>query len=44
VDHVKSISSQADDAGRKKIIDSLRDLAISLESPWDSMQRIMYLV
>jgi demethylsterigmatocystin 6-O-methyltransferase len=41
---VQTLASNADEAGRKKIIDGLRDLAISLETPWDAMQRIMYLV
>lgn len=42
--HVKTAAANADEAGRKKIIDDLRDLSIELETPWDSMQRIMYLV
>lgn len=42
--HVKAAAATADEAGRKKIIDDLRDLSIELETPWDSMQRIMYLV
>ncbi|KAA8575032.1 hypothetical protein EYC84_004253 [Monilinia fructicola] len=41
--HVKAAAATADEAGRKKIIDDLRDLSIELETPWDSMQRIMYL-
>lgn len=41
---VKAAAADADEAGRKKLIDDLRDLAIELETPWDSMQRIMYTV
>ncbi|PQE29522.1 o-methyltransferase b protein [Rutstroemia sp. NJR-2017a WRK4] len=41
--HVREAAKTADEAQRKKIIDDLRDLSIELESPWDSMQRIMYL-
>lgn len=44
IEYVTSAANTADEAGRKAIIDGLRDLAISLETPWDSMQRIMYLV
>lgn len=44
ITHVKATAANADEAGRKKIIDDLRDLSIELETPWDSMQRIMYLV
>ncbi|KAF5871803.1 putative o-methyl transferase b protein [Botrytis fragariae] len=43
ITHVKAAAANADEAGRKKIIDGLRDLSIELETPWDSMQRIMYL-
>ncbi|KAM3065863.1 hypothetical protein ACMFMG_009913 [Clarireedia jacksonii] len=41
--HAREAAKTADEAQRKKIVDDLRDLAIELESPWDSMQRIMYL-
>lgn len=44
ISHVKAEAANADEAGRKKLIDVLRDLSIELETPWDSMQRIMYLV
>lgn len=44
ISHVKAEAANADEAGRKKLIDDLRDLSIELETPWDSMQRIMYLV
>ncbi|KAM0319817.1 hypothetical protein ACHAO8_000859 [Botrytis cinerea] len=43
ITHVKATAANADEAGRKKIVDDLRDLSIELETPWDSMQRIMYL-
>ncbi|QSZ29491.1 hypothetical protein DSL72_004005 [Monilinia vaccinii-corymbosi] len=43
VAHVKAAAVNTDEAGRKEIIDGLRDLSIELETPWDSMQRIMYL-
>ena len=41
---VKASASKADEAGRKKIIDGLRDLALSIESSEDTMQRIMFQV
>lgn len=34
----------ADEAGRKKLIDGLYSLALSLESPQDLMRRILYQV
>lgn len=44
ISHVKISASKADEAGRKKIIDGLRDLAFSIESSQDTMQRIMFQV
>lgn len=41
---VKDSASKVDEAGRKKIIDGLRDLALSIESSEDTMQRIMFQV
>lgn len=41
---VKNLASTANEAARKKMIDQLRDLSYSLESPDDTLQRIMYLV
>jgi hypothetical protein len=41
---VKASASNADEAGRKRIIDGLRDLAFAIESPEDTMQRIMFQV
>ncbi|KAF7902747.1 hypothetical protein EAF00_002650 [Botryotinia globosa] len=43
ITHVKAAAASADEAERKKMIDDLRDLSIELETPWDSMQRVMYL-
>lgn len=40
----KALVKTADEAGRKKILDTLREVSYSLESPQDSAQRIMYLV
>jgi demethylsterigmatocystin 6-O-methyltransferase len=40
----KVLIKTTDEAGRKKILDTLRDLCYSLESAQDSAQRIMYLV
>ncbi|KFY92681.1 hypothetical protein V500_04072, partial [Pseudogymnoascus sp. VKM F-4518 (FW-2643)] len=39
----KALIKTNDEAGRKKILDTLRDLCYSLESAQDSAQRIMYL-
>ncbi|CAI7614810.1 unnamed protein product [Penicillium glandicola] len=39
----KALIETADEAGRKQILDSLRNLSYSLESSQDSAQRIMYL-
>jgi demethylsterigmatocystin 6-O-methyltransferase len=41
---VQSIAKTADEAGRKKLLDSLRDLSYSLETPSDTSQRVMYQV
>lgn len=41
---VRLLAQDADDATRKKILDDLRDLAYSLETPQDTMQRISYMV
>ena len=40
----KALIKTSDEAGRKQILDALRDLSYSLESTQDSAQRIMYLV
>ena len=44
IDTVKDLSSTADEATRKKIIITLRDLAYSIESHDDTIGRIMFLV
>ncbi|MCJ1268551.1 hypothetical protein MMC22_008439 [Lobaria immixta] len=43
VDQVKGLAGSADEAGRSKILDQLRELAYSLESPDETMNRIMFL-
>jgi demethylsterigmatocystin 6-O-methyltransferase len=40
----KTLVKTTDEAGRKKILDTLREVSYLLESPQDSAQRIMYLV
>lgn len=40
----KSLASTADEAGRKKILDVLRDVQYSLETPYDTLQRLSCLV
>jgi demethylsterigmatocystin 6-O-methyltransferase len=44
IDQVKRTAAAADETERKKLIDALSDLQLSIESPNDSMQRISYLV
>ena len=44
IDQAKRVASNANEAERRKIIDGLRDLSYSLETPDDTMQRVMYLV
>lgn len=44
ISQVKHEAISVDEAGRQKILDGLRDLAMSIETPEDSMQRIMFLV
>ncbi len=41
---VKALAEGADEASRKKILDTLRDLTYSIESPEDTIQRIMFYV
>ncbi|KAJ5975130.1 hypothetical protein N7481_008837 [Penicillium waksmanii] len=43
IDQIKSLAHDADEGSRRKILDGLRDLALSLETPQDTMQRISYL-
>ena len=40
----KSLTKEEDEAERKKLLDTLRDVAYSIESPEDTMQRIMFYV
>lgn len=44
INSVKHLASNADEAGRKKIIDGLRELSYSIETPDDTVQRLMYMV
>lgn len=44
VDQVRGLAGSVDEAGRSRILDQLRDLAYSLESPDETMNRIMFLV
>lgn len=40
----KALVASADEAGRKKALDCLRDLAYEIESPEDTIMRIMFYV
>lgn len=44
VNQIKSLASGADEAQRKQILVSLREVADSIESPNDTLQRLIYLV
>ena len=44
ITQLKNAAIKADATGRKKVIDTLRELTYSLESSEDTMQRIMFLV
>lgn len=44
IEQVKKKASTMDEAGRKKLVASLEDLQMSVESPFDSIQRLAYLV
>jgi demethylsterigmatocystin 6-O-methyltransferase len=39
---IHSLASTADEAGRKQIIEQLRDLSFSLEEPADVVQRLAH--
>ena len=41
---VKRLAGNANEATRKQMIDQLRELSYSLETPDDTLQRVMYLV
>ena len=43
-DQIRALAQGADEATRKKVLDSLRDLTYSLETPQDSIQRIIFYV
>ncbi|CAG8961995.1 hypothetical protein HYFRA_00014103 [Hymenoscyphus fraxineus] len=42
-DTIKDVANSADEAGRKAILDSLRDLQYSIEKPEDTMQRVIHM-
>lgn len=44
VEQVRGLAGSADEAGRSKVLDQLRELIYSLESPDETMNRIMFLV
>ncbi|PQE30043.1 hypothetical protein CJF32_00009466 [Rutstroemia sp. NJR-2017a WRK4] len=39
VDQIQNLAKTADEAGRKSLIDSLRNLQYSIETPYDTLQR-----
>lgn len=43
ISSVNRLASETNEAGRKKLIDGLRDIANSLETPDDTLQRLMYM-
>ena len=43
-EEVKRLASSSDESGRKKIIDSLREISYSIETPDDTLQRLTYTV
>ena len=40
----QTLATTADETGRKKILDTLRDVQYSLETPYDTLQRLAGLV
>lgn len=42
ISQVQALAKTADEAGRKKLMDGLRDLSYSLETPQDTAQRVMF--
>lgn len=44
IDEVRGLAGSANEAGRNNILNQLRELAYSLESPHETMNRIMFLV
>ena len=43
-DQIRALAQDANEATRKKVLDGLRDLTYSLETPQDSIQRIIFYV
>lgn len=41
---VRDEAKSADENGRKQLLDSLRNLSYEIETPQDTMQRIMFMV
>ena len=44
MDQAKHLADTVSEQERKKLIDGFRDLSYSIETPYDTMQRIMYMV
>lgn len=44
IDQVRKLAATTDEAGRKKLLDSLRDLSYAIETPYDTLQRFAGLV
>lgn len=44
IDQVRKLAATADEAGRKNLLDSLRDLSYAIETPYDTLQRFAGLV
>lgn len=43
-EEIQKAAATADEAGRKELLNSLRDLQYSIEKPEDTMQRVIHLV
>jgi hypothetical protein len=44
VTQIQNLAKAADEAGRKKVLDALRDLQHTIETPYDVLQRFAGLV
>lgn len=44
IDRVKRLAHETDERGRQQLIDGLRDLSYSIETPDDTLERILNLV
>ena len=44
ISQAQSLANTADETGRKRILDTLRDVQYSLETPYDTLQRLFFLV